>query len=225
MGMDIFVRNNDGMVAGQGEGAQKVKSGYVDGVSASKPSLYMERSGLAETGDKGPPRDKLWFTKAHSEFCLLPFLNLVIVGGPTRADFISEIPSLSPDQAIQHRKDWKGLKVWILVCNGDGRNLERANKYAMEQHNMESWQHLVDWFEGNSRTGLYLKITDLLDYGVDVALALQRPGDLVIGGPGLNHAVRAGLKGGLFSSCLCTFFDMKYLMRAYLLHPTGRPTR
>jgi len=34
-----------------------------------------------------------------------------------------------------------------------------------------------------------LKVTDLLDYGVHVMLAWQRPGDMVVGGPGLCHGV------------------------------------
>ena len=35
-----------------------------------------------------------------------------------------------------------------------------------------------------------MRATDLLDAGVDIALTIQQPGQLVIGGPGTAHGVR-----------------------------------
>lgn len=39
-------------------------------------------------------------------------------------------------------------------------------------------------------TNYYINLPELLEYGVDVAVAIQRVGDLVIGGPGVQHSVR-----------------------------------
>lgn len=49
-----------------------------------------------------------------------------------------------------------------------------------------------------------VKVRDLLDCGVDVAVAIQRVGELIVGGPGCSHGV-SRFVGPLYFRRICIF--------------------
>jgi hypothetical protein len=80
------------------------------------------------------------------------------------------------------RKD-QGFKVWIFVLH---ENLRKADVYAQQVHGAKGWHHFVDWREGG-QTDFVVRVTDLLEWGVDVAVGIQRVGEMIVGGPGVGH--------------------------------------
>jgi len=53
-----------------------------------------------------------------------------------------------------------------------------------------TWRKMVDRSTVGS-TGKQLRVKELLQKRVQIAVAVQQPGDLIIGGPLVNHAVSA----------------------------------
>jgi hypothetical protein len=107
--------------------------------------------------------------------------------GRCEEDFLS---LLQKDKAVvmEARRKYEGFKVWIFVLHDNGENMKRADAYAKEVHKADGWHHFVDWMEGG-QTNVVIRVTQLVDWGVDVAVAIQRVGEMVVGGPGVGHAV------------------------------------
>lgn len=93
---DLFTRLNDGFVHRRleelrkaGKGAHELKEcRVIEGTAASCASSYVEKRAstpwrVGEGNEKGAtePMKGVWFTRAHNEFDLLPFVNLMVVGG------------------------------------------------------------------------------------------------------------------------------------------------
>jgi len=130
---------------------------------------------------------KLWFTRTHNEYGCLPFLNLMFAAGKENKDLVSLLDKGAAAVLEAKRKD-EGSKVWIFVLHDNGQNLERADAYAQQVHGAEGWHQFVDWREGG-QTNFVVRVTELLDFGVHVAVAIQRVGELIVGGPGVGHGL------------------------------------
>jgi len=126
----------------------------------------------------------LWFSRIHNDYGCSPFLNLMYAAGRHDEDFLSLLGKDAASVLGARDKD-DGCEVWIFVLH-NGENVKRSDKYAQEKHKARDWNHFVDWHEGSN---LFVRVTDLLDYNVDVAVAIQRVGQLVVGGPGVGHGV------------------------------------
>jgi len=153
---DLFARIHDGKTT-HGRGG----TAYIDGASLSIPSLYVEKSGVTPAeeymGENPLNKDvhKLWWTKYHSEFGQLTFMNLMICGGPANAS-LDQMLTYTPEQQREIRLNFVGFKLWMFVLDDDKGNLLNADKYAREVHSAKSWRDMVNQMSGAP----YLKVSE-----------------------------------------------------------------
>lgn len=198
---DLFVRLNDGFVdrkLAEFEKANLPEEGmkqnrFIEGTAASCPSLYVERSaGTPWDGDQDQGEaamSRVWVTRFHNEFGLLPFINLMLFGGSPSVN-LDSLEKVTIMQLLELRDKWEAFKVWVTIKDDGndtpGGNLERLNAYARYLGCPDGWHQFLNYYGGHRPV---VKLEDILSFGIDIIVAFQRPGDIAIGGPGVCHLV------------------------------------
>ena len=183
-----------------GGGKRKGKASVATAVAAVKSRSSGLGGGREDGGERGREGQgeeaefdydvqaaKLWFTRTHNEYGCLPFLNLMFAAGKEDEDLLSLLDKHAA-AVLEAKGEDEGFKVWVFVLHDNGENLTRADVYAQQVHNAQGWHQFVDWREGG-QTDFVVRVTDLLDHGVDVAVAIQRVGEMIVGGPGVGHGL------------------------------------
>lgn len=171
VGDDFFIRMDDGRKAGEYTGD------ILQGACHLTPTLYVEKSAP----------EQLWYTLLHDEFGGLGFANVTLAAG--RADWsLNECLLVSPEEVQQLRNYETAFhqKLWVSIDTSPA-NMMCANLYAQKKFRVPLFRNLIK--EPSASADAIIFPHELQDFGADFSFVIQRLGDLVYGGPMVNHLI------------------------------------